>query len=143
MAGLKIRRALSRRGNMFSRNDRTGAGSAIPSIIGSSMKVSGDLDSEGSVQIEGTIEGDVRGAEITVGRGAHVQGQIFAELVYVHGTVTGDIRATKAVLSSTARVVGNIIHEELTVEAGAHIEGQMMRQDAEQARLNLVVGENV
>jgi len=85
MAGLKIRRALSRRGNMFSRNDRTGAGSAIPSIIGSSMKVSGDLDSEGSVQIEGTIEGDMRCAEITVGRGAHVQGQIFAELVHVHG----------------------------------------------------------
>lgn len=128
---------------MFSKNDRTGTGNAIPSIIGTSMKVTGDLDSEGSVQIEGTIEGDMRCAEITVGRDAHVRGQIFAELVHIHGAVTGDIRATKAVLSSSARVVGNIIHEELTIEAGAHVEGQMMRQDAEQARLNLVVGENV
>lgn len=127
---------------MFSRNDRPGAGSAIPSIIGTSMTVSGDLDSEGAVQIEGTIQGDVRCAEVTVGRAAHVLGNIEAEVANIHGTVKGEIRARSVILSSTARVTGDVIHEELTIDAGAYIEGQMMRRDAEQSRLNLVVGEN-
>ena len=126
---------------MFSKTDRTGSGNTIPSIIGSSMKVSGDLESEGAVQIEGTVHGDMRCAEVTVGRDAHVQGHIYADVANIHGTVNGEIRATKAVLSSTARVVGNIIHEELSIESGANVEGQMMRRDAEQARLNLVVSE--
>ena len=126
---------------MFSKTDRTGSENTIPSIIGSSMKVSGDLESEGAVQIEGTVHGDMRCAEVTVGRDAHVQGHIYADVANIHGTVNGEIRATKAVLSSTARVVGNIIHEELSIESGANVEGQMMRRDAEQARLNLVVSE--
>lgn len=128
---------------MFSRNDRAGAGSAIPSIIGTSMKVSGDLDSEGAVQIEGTIHGDVRCAEVTVGRAANVLGNIHADVANIHGTVSGEIRAQSVVLSATARVTGDVVHEDLTIEAGAYIEGQMMRRDAEQSRLNLVVGENV
>lgn len=127
---------------MFSRNDRPGAGNAIPSIIGTSMKVSGDLDSEGAVQIEGTIHGDVRCAEVTVGRTANVLGNIEAEVANIHGTVNGEIRARSVIMSSTARVTGDVIHEELTIDAGAYIEGQMMRRDAEQSRLNLVVGDN-
>jgi cytoskeletal protein CcmA (bactofilin family) len=126
---------------MFSKTDRTAPGNAIPSIIGTSMKVSGDLDSEGAVQIEGTIHGDIRCAEVTVGRDAHVQGHINAEVANIHGAVNGEIRAARVVLSATARVVGNIIHEELSIEVDAHVEGQMMRRDTEQARLNLVVGE--
>lgn len=127
---------------MFSRNDRPGAGNAIPSIIGTSMKVSGDLDSEGAIQIEGTIHGDVRCAEVTVGRTANVLGNIEAEVANIHGTVNGEIRARSVIMSSTARVTGDVIHEELTIDAGAYIEGQMMRRDAEQSRLNLVVGDN-
>lgn len=127
---------------MFSRNDRPGAGNAIPSIIGTSMKVSGDLDSEGAVQIEGTIHGDVRCAEVTVGRTANVLGNIEAEVANIHGTVNGEIRARSVIMSSSARVTGDVIHEELTIDAGAYIEGQMMRRDAEQSRLNLVVSDN-
>ena len=105
------------------------------------MKVSGDLDSEGSVQIEGNIQGDVCCAEVTVGNKAYVQGLIQAETASIHGTVKGEIRAARVTLSATARVTGNIIHEELSIDAGACIDGQMMRRDIEQSRPNLVVGE--
>lgn len=55
---------------MFSKTDWTGNGNVILSIIGTSMKVAGDLESEGSVQIEGTVHGDMHCAEVTVGRDA-------------------------------------------------------------------------
>lgn len=70
-------------------------------------------------------------------------GNIESEVANIHGTVNGEIRARSVIMSSTARVTGDVIHEELTIDAGAYIEGQMMRRDAEQSRLNLVVGDNV
>ena len=126
---------------MFSKNERIAASGAIPNIIATSMKVSGDLDSEGAVQIEGVVEGDVRCAEVTVGTGGHVLGQIQAETANINGTVTGEIQARRVVLSTTARVTGDILHEELTIEAGAFVEGKMLRRDSGQSRLILVVSE--
>ena len=126
---------------MFSKTDRPGGG--IPSIIGSSMKVSGDLNSEGAVQIEGEIEGNIHCIEVTVGPNAQIRGHIYAETAKVHGNVNGEIRAQRVTLSSTARVMGDIVHEELAIEAGAYVEGQMLRRDSEQSKLNLVVGDNV
>ncbi len=128
---------------MFSKTDRPGGGKGIPSIIGTSMKVSGDLNSEGAVQVEGEIEGDIHCAEVTVGPEAHVRGHIHADTANVHGNVNGEIRARKVVLSATARVLGDIVHEELAIEAGAYVEGKMLRRDSEQSNLNLVVGDNV
>jgi len=72
-----------------------------------------------------------------------VLGNIESEVANIHGTVNGEIRARSVIISSTARVTGDVIHEELTIDAGAYIEGQMMRRDAEQSRLNLVVGDNI
>jgi cytoskeletal protein CcmA (bactofilin family) len=80
---------------------------------------------------------------VTVGRTANVLGNIESEVANIHGTVNGEIRTRSVIISSTARVTGDVILEELTIDAGAYIEGQMMRRDAEQSRLNLVVGDNV
>ena len=128
---------------MFSRNDRNGPGKSLPSIIGSNLTVNGNLDGEAVIQIEGLVEGDVRCEELTIGREAHVRGQIDCDTVRVNGTVTGEIRGRCVSLSATARVVGDIVHEELSIEAGAYVEGQLLRRDAQQSRLNLVVGEDV
>lgn len=126
---------------MFSRTDRHGAGNGVPSIISADMNVAGNLSGDGVMQIEGTVDGDVRCAEVTIGRSAHVVGQIECDTVHVHGTVTGEIHARSVSLSASARVTGDIQHEELSIEAGAYMEGKLLRRDAQQSRLNLVVGE--
>jgi len=126
---------------MFSKTDRYGAGNGVPSIISADMNVSGNLSGDGAMQIDGTVNGDVRCAEVTIGRNAQVVGQVECDTVHVHGTVTGEIRARSVSLSASARVTGDIQHEELSIEAGAYMEGQLLRRDAQQSRLNLVVGE--
>ncbi|MEP4377442.1 MAG: polymer-forming cytoskeletal protein [Alphaproteobacteria bacterium] len=126
---------------MFSKTDRQGLGNGVPSIISADLSVSGDLSGDGVMQIDGTVNGDIRCAEVTIGQGAQVYGQLECDTVHVHGTVTGEIRARAVSLSSTARVIGDIQHEELSIEAGAYMEGQLLRRDAQQSRLNLVVGE--
>jgi cytoskeletal protein CcmA (bactofilin family) len=58
-----------------------------------------------------------------------MRGTITAETVRVCGTVQGEIKAATVALEKTARVTGNIVHQTLSIEAGAYFEGQCHRTD--------------
>ena len=99
----------------------------MPSIVSAGLQVTGNMISDGDVQIEGAIEGDVKSRMLTVGEAGSVKGSVEAEQVFVSGEVIGKIKAANVSLARTARVSGDIIHEVLSVEAGAHLEGNMKR----------------
>lgn len=94
-----------------------------PSIISANLRVTGDLDSEGDIQIDGYVEGDVRSNSVTVGEHAVVSGGINSDVVNVAGSVKGQIQGKVVQLTSTAKVTGDIVHESLAIEAGAFIQG--------------------
>ncbi len=102
-----------------------------PSIISASLKIVGNLISEGDVQVDGIIEGDVKTRTLTVSENAVVKGQVQAKTVRVRGSVTGQINAHTVELGSTGKVVGDIVHAILTIEAGASLEGNCRRMEAE------------
>ena len=81
------------------------------------------------MQIEGTIEGDIRSHLLTIGQSALVRGEIIADDVVVNGKVIGRIRAQKVRLSSTAQVEGDILHKNIAIESGAQFEGSVQRSD--------------
>jgi cytoskeletal protein CcmA (bactofilin family) len=99
------------------------------SVLSSDISITGNVLSSGDIQIEGTIEGDVRAQTLIVGETAVVKGEIIAEEVIVHGRVVGRLRGMKVRLSSTARVEGDIVHKAIAIESGAHFEGSVQRQD--------------
>ena len=125
---------------MFSKTERTTPGKGVPAIISADTTVSGNLSGDGVMQVDGVVEGDIRCADLTLGQSSRVRGDVECDTVHVHGTITGEIRARSVTLSATARVTGNIQHAQLSIEAGAYVEGQLLRRDAPQSRLNLVVG---
>lgn len=94
-----------------------------PSIVSANLRVTGDLESEGDIQIDGHVEGDVRSNSVTVGEHAMVSGAIIAQSVHVAGTVKGQINGKAVELARTAKVTGDIVHESLAIEAGAFIQG--------------------
>ncbi|MEE8123062.1 MAG: polymer-forming cytoskeletal protein [Alphaproteobacteria bacterium] len=102
-----------------------------PSIISASLKIIGNLISEGDVQVDGIIEGDVKTRTLTVSENATVKGQVEAKTVRVRGSVTGQINAHTVELGSTGKVAGDIVHAILTIEAGASLEGNCRRMEAE------------
>lgn len=102
---------------------------AMPSVISSDLVITGNLRTTGDVQIEGTVEGDIRAHLLTVGEGATIRGEIIADDVVVNGRVVGRLRGLKVRLTSTARVEGDIIHKTIAIESGAHFEGSVQRQD--------------
>ncbi len=103
---------------------------AEPTNISADLKVVGDLNSSGDIQIKGTVEGDIKSQTVTIGEGAQVKGSISADTVTVLGSINGQIEAANVTLAKTARVLGDIAHEILTVEAGAQLEGACRRLQA-------------
>ena len=104
------------------------AGDAPPSIISVDMKITGNLQTDGDVQIDGVVDGDVRSQSLSVGRTAHINGELVAEVVRIWGRVEGRVRGRDVALMETAEVKGDILHETLEVSRGAVIEGSVKRQ---------------
>ncbi len=103
---------------LFSRKKRQNT------VIAADMKIVGELESDGHVHIDGTVEGDIYANFVTVGETAHVEGVIIAEEVQIAGSVEGRIEAPVVFIEATARVVGSIFHTEIEIEKGALIEGR-------------------
>lgn len=117
---------------MFSKNNKRAAAQtpqpkAPPSIISSDLKIVGDLHSDGEIQIDGTVNGDIRTAALVIGETAKVTGEVVADAVRVLGTVNGQIKAKVVKLAASAHVVGDIMHEDLSIETGAFLEGHCKR----------------
>ncbi len=99
------------------------------SILSSDLHVTGNLKTTGDIQVEGTVEGDIRAHLLTIGEGATIKGEVIADDVVVNGRIVGRVRGLKVRLTSTARVEGDIIHKTIAIESGAHFEGSVQRQD--------------
>ncbi|HJZ43320.1 MAG TPA: polymer-forming cytoskeletal protein [Hyphomicrobiaceae bacterium] len=103
--------------------------SSTRSVIDSWLTIRGDLESEGEVQIDGKVNGDIRCAHLVVGKDATVVGNIIAEEVIVRGKVKGIIRAISVTLQDTAVVESEIFHKSIAIEQGACFDGLSRRRD--------------
>lgn len=112
-----------------SRRPNTVKPAGVPSIISADVRMRGNIDSAGEVQLDGELEGDIRSAILIVGDKAIVRGEIVCDNVTVRGRVEGSIRAKTVTLASTAHIEGDILHSSLAVESGAHFEGNCRHSD--------------
>ncbi|MDZ7627121.1 MAG: polymer-forming cytoskeletal protein [Parvularculaceae bacterium] len=103
--------------------------SGVPTIISADMAIRGNVNSAGEVQLDGTLDGDIKAHMLIVGEKAAVKGEIICEQVMIRGRVEGGIRAKQVALASTAYIVGDILHSSLSVESGAHFEGNCRHSD--------------
>ncbi|MBI1171221.1 polymer-forming cytoskeletal protein [bacterium] len=104
-------------------------GKSGPSILSADLTIVGNMKTSGDIQVEGTVEGDIRAHLLTVGESATIRGEIVADDIVVNGRVIGRVRGLKVRLTSSARVEGDIIHKTIAIESGAHFEGSVQRQE--------------
>ena len=125
---------------MFSKTDRAGAGpSGLPSIVSKDMTITGNLESPGTIQVEGKIVGDIQCHDLTLGEEGEIHGQIKCEVAAIHGSVVGELQVTAVTVAASAKISGDIVHENISIESLARVEGQLIRRDTtQQANLNLV-----
>lgn len=122
---------------MFLKNNKSGttdtinnvatSKKGIPSVISSGTHILGNVISDGVVDIDGSVEGNVRAEQATVRANGKISGDIIANTVHVYGEVRGLIKAHAVHLYSSAHVTGVIVHYSLTVEDGAFIDAKFKR----------------
>jgi cytoskeletal protein CcmA (bactofilin family) len=95
----------------------------MTSVISKALKITGQLESTENIQIDGEVEGDVRGVNVKVGQGAKVKGTVSGDEVELAGTVEGKIEAKKVLLTGTAHMSGDVVHQDIRIESGAFIDG--------------------
>lgn len=122
---------------MFKRLTRNNKASAASSqrkvlelsVIAANMNVLGNIVSDGILDIDGQVDGNVRGHSVTVRPDGRIRGDLVAQEVFVHGTVDGLIKAENVTLFESAHVRGTIMHESITIEDGAKVDGKLKRTE--------------
>lgn len=113
--------------SLFSRRETSPIPSTNFSVLDSHVTVSGDVETDGALRIDGRVEGSVLRADlIVVGVGASVVGDITAREVIVGGAVTGNIfAAQRTELLSSGIVAGDIRSAAILVQEGGVVQGRL------------------
>ncbi len=101
-----------------------------PSLVSANLMIAGNLTTEGELQIDGVVEGNVSCTRLTVGEPGVIAGEIEADDVEVRGKVDGRINARSVHLTKTARIVGDVWHSSISMESGAFFDGHLKRNDS-------------
>lgn len=100
-------------------------GDNLNAFLGDGTSFKGNLTFEGTVRIDGKLEGEIFTKDtLVVGESATVKATVHAGILIVGGTVHGNITAEKKVeLHATARLYGNISTPSLSIAEGVIFEG--------------------
>jgi cytoskeletal protein CcmA (bactofilin family) len=102
-------------------------------LLDAQLTLTGDLDTAGSLRIDGQLEGNIRRADtVVLGVGATMTGDIHAREVVVGGSITGNIHATERVeLQATAIVTGDVLTQTILVQEGGVVNGRVLMRPPE------------
>lgn len=119
--------------------DKQGNGAApetVISIIGPGMKVVGDCETDGTIRVEGTVEGSIRaGKAVVVGKEGHVNGNITTQDAVISGRVEGTLVAeSRLELQATCRIEGEVRARRMQLEEGAMLNGTVSMGESAAAR---------
>jgi cytoskeletal protein CcmA (bactofilin family) len=97
----------------------------VNAYLGKGSRVSGKLNFDGTVRVDGQVEGEISAQDtLIVGEKAVVTAQISGTTVVIRGKVTGDINARKRVeIRAPGKLYGNIVTPSLVIHDGVIFEG--------------------
>lgn len=99
------------------------------SVIAQDNHILGSLVSGGSIDFDGTIDGNIRCHTLTVRKHGSIKGDVTSDILHVYGKIDGIIRAKHVHLYTDSHVEGVIMHETLIIEDGAFVDGKCKRTD--------------
>ena len=99
------------------------------SKFGTGTLITGNIVCDGAAEIYGRVIGDIQAAQVTVGDGAVVEGNITGHDVTICGSFKGTVRAHNVKLKGAAKIDGEVYSKSLTVEENVQFEGVSRRLD--------------
>jgi cytoskeletal protein CcmA (bactofilin family) len=120
----------------MSKVEKDAAETAI-SLVAPGMSIVGDCETEGTIRVEGRVEGTIRaGKSVVVGRSGEVVGDIVTQDAVVSGRVSGNVTAeSRLELQSTCDIQGEIRSRRVQLDEGARFNGQMHMDESGASRV--------
>jgi len=98
----------------------------MESFVGSNARIKGEMTVEGTLRLDGTIEGGLNADCVILSEKALVKGDIAAQKIVIGGTVEGNLRAKGLVeIQPKGRVLGGVFTQKLSVIEGGEINGKI------------------
>lgn len=113
---------------MIGKDDKKGReADDVVSIVGPGMTIIGDCETEGTLRVEGKVEGTIRsGKAVVIGEDGEVVGDIHTQDAVVAGRVEGSIVAESRIeLQASARIEGDIRCRRVKLEEGGFVDGRI------------------
>lgn len=98
----------------------------IESFLGSNARIKGEMTVEGTLRLDGSIEGSLNADCVILSEQAMVKGDIAALKIVIAGTVEGNLRAKELVeIQSKGKVHGGVFTPKLSVIEGGEVNGKI------------------
>ncbi len=105
---------------MFSRNSEK-----LEALIGVNTEFRGNIDTKGTLRIDGIFEGNIIADWVILGEKASVKGDIESRGIVVGGKIEGNLKAKEIVeIKSKGQVLGDIHTSKLTIIEGGIFDGR-------------------
>ena len=99
-----------------------------PTIIGAGCNLKGDINTDHTVQIHGTVKGNITAETIVIGRGGSVHGDIKAQTVFLHGTLDGNAVVNVANVFANAEMTGTLSYKTLNITCNTGLECKLSKR---------------
>ena len=111
---------------------------SVISIIGPGMKVIGDCHTDGTIRVEGTVEGSVNaGKAVVIGKQGVVRGNVVTQDAVISGRVQGSLVAeSRLELQATCQIEGEVRTRRMQLEEGAVLNGTVQMGDEPRAKVS-------
>jgi cytoskeletal protein CcmA (bactofilin family) len=120
---------------MFGKKETT-----LTTLIGADSSLRGELQSKGTVRIDGTFDGNIQADWVIVGESGLIKGEIVSRGTTVGGKVEGSIRCSEsAEITPKGQVRGDISTSKLSVGEGGLFEGRSHMLKAPEAERSTVL----
>ncbi|WP_446008099.1 bactofilin family protein [Candidatus Electrothrix sp.] len=97
----------------------------IASVLAKEMVITGEINFKGKARFDGTVQGDITGEYLILSDTAQVVGNITVTTLVCHGKVEGNVIAEVVTAHATSEIHGILKSQNLTVESGASLEGEI------------------
>ncbi len=117
----------------FLKKDSDFASGEHYSVVSAECFFQGTLSVQGSLRVDGTLEGSVDNARhVIVGRDGKVIGDVSAQMVVCGGEIEGNVCADMLEVLAPAFIKGDIRAKKMIVEEGGRIDGRCVIGEAEE-----------
>ncbi len=98
----------------------------LESFLGKNSDFKGELKVQGTLRVDGRVDGQVDVDNVILSESAVVKGEVKAKKVIIGGAIDGNVRAQELVeVKSKGRVLGDIFTPKLAIMEGGEVNGKI------------------